>query len=131
MQIDHSCHKGAVTEQLADREDVDSGFQESRRVGMPQRMRGNLGFDDPGFGGRYLASLLNRSTRERDSPGLARKEVAGRAGQFPVRSEFRQQPRRDGHEPVFAPFSGANVDHPPGAVDVAYFEMGGLAQPHF
>ena len=88
VQIDHGRGETAVSQQPADGQQIDSRFQQSRRITVSQRVRRD-GLVDPRQRRRHLAGLLDRGARQGNVERLAGKEERRRSHLFPVRAEFR------------------------------------------
>jgi hypothetical protein len=117
-----------MSQELADRQQIDSRFEHAGRVRVPQSMGSDI-LADCGLGHRQLACLLNRGSRKGRVRRLARKKIVAWPLEFPILAKLLQQPWRDGHDSFFASFSVGDTDLSPLAVDVGDAEMGGFGQP--
>jgi len=117
MEVHHGGHEARMSQQPADRQDVDSRFQKAGRVGMSKDVWRDV-FVDLGPLGRPFDPLLDRRGRVRPIGLLARKHMPGGAVRFPIRPQCRQQSGREGNQPLPVPFAAGHAELHPIAVDV-------------
>lgn len=123
VQVDHGGDEAGVSEQFADREQIDAGFEHTGGIGMPECM-GRGGFEDPGSRGGQLAGFLNGGGRERCVGSLAGKEIVGWSLNFPIASQLVQQSWRRGHATCLAAFAAGHQDLCAVPVDIGDSQMG-------
>ena len=107
---------------------IDSRFQQSGRVRMPQRVRGDI-LADARLSGRTLDRFLNRGRLVGNIRALAGEQVVRRAIRFPVRSQLRQQTWRERNLPLSVPLASRCQLHPL-AVDVGRFQASRFGDSH-
>jgi len=111
-----------MPEEELDAPEVDTGFEEMRREGMPQEMRmdglGQLGgfpslaTNEP----HPIAGDRMREVRAGKEPGLGPKEL-------PVVTQERQQTWGEHHEAIALAFALADADHHARTLDVTGLEL--------
>ena len=88
MEVNHRGHEAAVSQQFADRQQIDSGFEHARRKTVTQSVRRDVGKIDASCQSCHFASFLNGGAGQRYVLRLPEKEIAGGPHLFPEQPQF-------------------------------------------
>ena len=122
----------AMPQQHLNAAQIDTGFQQVRRIAVPQRVRADSPRDartlgstrnDPVCRPRFHRPIRIAVLRKQPDPGPPRPPLP------PVIAQHRQQVHRELDHPVLVPLATANVDEHAPAVDVTRHQMQRLADP--
>ncbi len=103
VQILHCGRKALVTQQTADRQQIDTRFQQMSGEAVTQRVRSNRPVEAR-FLSRCLADFLDRADVDRLVNRLAGEQVLRRTFAFPVIAERLQESRRERYQTLFVAF---------------------------
>ena len=127
VEINHRRTEARMSEQPADHQQIDAGFQKSGRIRMSERVGRHI-FQNADFFRGHFEHLLNRRRTQKHVGRLAGKQILRRTKRLPVLAKLGQQSRRQRDKSRLLTLAAGDSQLHPLTVDVGDLQTRGFVE---